>query len=145
MNTAYESDRGESQRRRGHAIAAAPAKLSKAQLQALSRLNPYLSTYHILLEWGGVVLAAMLCRHFWNPLLYAATVAFIGARQHALLILMHDGTHYRLFRRRSLNDWVTELFLAWPHLVAMRSYRQNHLAHHNYVNTEQHPDWRRKQ
>jgi fatty acid desaturase len=58
---------------------------------------------------------------------------------------MHDGTHYRLFRNRRINDWVTELLLAWPHLVAMRSYRQNHLAHHNYVNTEQDPDWRRKQ
>jgi len=140
MNRAYELD----QDQRAIPIAA-PAKLSKAQLQALSRLNPYLSAYHIVLEWGAVVLAAMLCQHFWNPLLYAATVIFIGARQHALLILMHDGTHYRLFRNRRINDWVTELLLAWPHLVAMRSYRQNHLAHHNYVNTEQDPDWLRKQ
>jgi len=34
--------------------------------------------------------------------------------------------------------------LAWPHLVTMRSYRDNHLAHHNYVNTEKDPDWMRK-
>src|SRR5260370_4547329 len=135
MNRAYELD----QDQRAIPIAA-PAKLSKAQLQALSRLNPYLSAYHIVLEWGAVVLAAMLCQHFWNPLLYAATVIFIGARQHALLILMHDGTHYRLFRSRRINDWVTELLLAWPHLVAMRSSRQDHLSPHHYLNTEPHPD-----
>jgi fatty acid desaturase len=118
--------------------------LSKDQLYALSRVNSFVSTCHILLEWTLVVLAAILCQHYWNPLLYVATVAFIGARQHALLILMHDGTHYRLFRNRYLNDWVSEMLLAWPHLVTMRSYRENHLAHHNYVNTAKDPDWLRK-
>jgi fatty acid desaturase len=124
--------------------AVTPVKLSKEQLSALSQVNPVVSSCHILLEWTAVVLSATLCQHFWNPLLYLGTAAFIGARQHALLILMHDGTHYRLFRNRRLNDWITELLLAWPHLVTMRSYRENHLAHHNYVNTEKDPDWRRK-
>jgi fatty acid desaturase len=123
---------------------ATPIKLSKAQLHSLSRVNPFISACHIAREWIGVLLAATLCQHFWHPLLYLAVVAFIGARQHGLLILMHDGTHYRLFRNRRLNDWLTELLLAWPHLATMRSYRENHLAHHNYVNTEKDPDWARK-
>ena len=124
---------------------ATPIKLNKEHLQALSQVNPGISTCHILLEWTAVVLAASLSQHFWNPLLYLVVVAFIGARQHAMLILMHDGTHYRLFRNRRLNDWITELLLAWPHLVTMRSYRENHLAHHNYVNTQKDPDWLRKE
>jgi fatty acid desaturase len=107
-------------------------------------VNPVISICHILGEWSAVVLAAILCQHYWNPLLYLITVAFIGARQHALLILMHDGTHYRLFRNRRINDWATELLLAWPHLATMRSYRENHLAHHSFVNTEKDPDWQRK-
>ena len=123
---------------------ATPIKLDKEQLYALSQVNPFVSTCHILLEWSAVLLAATLCQHFWNPMLYMATIAFIGARQHALLILMHDGTHYRLCRNRCINDWMTELLLAWPHLVTMRSYRENHLAHHYYVNTERDPDWLRK-
>jgi fatty acid desaturase len=123
---------------------ATPIKLSKDQLHALSEVNSFTSAAHILLEWTAVIVAATLCQHFWNPLLYLATVALIGARQHALLILMHDGTHYRLFRNRRINDWVTEVLLAWPHLVTMRSYRENHLAHHSYVNTDNDPDWLRK-
>jgi len=75
-----------------------PIKLAKEQLSKLSRINPYLSAYHIVLEWGAVVLAAMLCNHFWSVFLYLPAIAFIGARQHAMLILMHDGTHYRLSR-----------------------------------------------
>jgi fatty acid desaturase len=144
MDTTYESEQPEQDRDLNSLRAVTPIKLNKEQLSALSQVNPFTSACHILLEWTAIVLAATLCQHFWNPLLYVATVAFIGARQHALLILMHDGTHYRLFRNRRVNDWMTELLLAWPHLVTMRSYRENHLAHHNYVNTEKDPDWLRK-
>ncbi len=144
MNISSKLDQVAPEAERDFARAAAPIKLTKQQLHALSQVNPLISMYHILVEWSAVVLAVILCQHFWNPLLYAATVAFIGARQHALLILMHDGAHYRLFRNRRLNDGVSELLLAWPHLVAMRSYRQHHLAHHNYVNTAKDPDWLRK-
>lgn len=144
MNTASDPLPTEPSRQRDSLKVVTPIKLDKAQLSALSQVNPYLSSGHIALEWTAVVLAAALCQHFWNPLLYVLTVAFIGARQHALLILMHDGTHYRLFRNRSINDWITELLLAWPHLATMRSYRENHLAHHSYLNSDSDPDWLRK-
>jgi len=132
------------QRHREVRTVVAPVKLSTQQLRCLSQVNPLISAGHILLEWGAVFLAAALCQHWWNPLLYAGVVAFIGARQHAMLILMHDGAHHRLFRHRRLNDWVSELLLAWPHLGTMRAYRQHHRAHHSYVNSEKDPDWQRK-
>jgi fatty acid desaturase len=144
MNTKYDSTQPEQERDRSSIRFVAPVKLEKEQLRALSQVNPIISICHILFEWSAILLAAVLCQHFWNPLLYLVTVALIGARQHALLILMHDGTHYRLFRNHRVNDWITELLLAWPHLVTMRAYRENHLAHHNYVNTEKDPDWVRK-
>ena len=122
-----------------------PVKLSKEELLRLSRLNPFVSTYHIVLEWTLIIATVMLCQRFWNPALYVAVIVLIGARQHALLILMHDGTHFRLFRNRYLNDWIAELLLAWPHLVTMRTYRYHHLAHHNYTNSQNDPDWTRKQ
>lgn len=121
-----------------------PARITKQQLRELSRVSGLRSALHIAGEWGLIAAAMCLCQAMWNPILYALTVAFIGARQHALLVLMHDGTHYRLFRNRRLNDWAAELLLAWPHLVTMRSYRQNHFPHHRYLNTDLDPDWLRK-
>jgi len=121
-----------------------PLKLPKLLLQNLSRLNLLISIYHIVQDWTSIVLAAALCQHLWNPLLYVAAVAFIGGRQHALLILMHEGAHHRLFRGRRLNDWTAELLLAWPHFATMRAYREHHLAHHGFLNTDRDPDWRRK-
>ena len=58
----------------------------------------HLSWLHIVAEWGMILSTIYVCQMLWSPLLYLLAVAFLGARQHALLILMHDGVHYRLFR-----------------------------------------------
>jgi fatty acid desaturase len=122
-----------------------PVKLTREELRDLSSLSPLRSTFHILAEWTLIVTAISLCQQHFNLLVYMLTVAFIGARQHALLILMHDGVHYRLFRGRRLNDWTAEIVLAWPNLISARAYRRNHFAHHRYLNTGQDPDWARRQ
>lgn len=119
-------------------------RISKEQLLELSAVSPVISSLNIAAEWLLIALAISLCRYFWNPILYVVTIAFIGARQHALLILMHDGAHYRLFRNRRINDLISELLLAWPNFVTMRSYRQHHFLHHRYLNTVRDPDWTRK-
>ena len=124
---------------------AIPIKLTKEELRELSDLSPIRSIFHIVGEWMLILGAVYLCQRFFNPVLYLLTVAFIGARQHALLILMHDGVHYRLFRDRRLNDWTAEIILGWPNLISARAYRRNHFAHHRYLNTSEDPDWARRQ
>jgi fatty acid desaturase len=120
--------------------------INKTLMKELVKVNPWLSSFHIALEWSAIIAAAVLCWYYWHPLLYVVTVAFIGARQHALVIMMHDGSHYRLYRNRELNDWVSQLFLAWPFLIAdMLSYRNTHHAHHRFTNRQGDPDWKRKQ
>jgi fatty acid desaturase len=121
-----------------------PVRIKKEELSELSRLNQFISSFYIVAEWASIIIAVIICDRFRNPLLYVVTVVFIGARQHALLILMHDGAHYRLFRNRILNDWVSEILLSWPMLVTMRSYRRHHFAHHRYMNSDRDPDWVRK-
>ena len=112
-----------------------PVKLSKEELRELSTVNPILACIHIGAEWGLIVATIYICQRFWHPMLYVFAVAFIASRQHALLVLMHDGVHYRLLRNRRLNDWMSEVILAWPHFVSARQYRKNHFAHHRYLNT----------
>jgi fatty acid desaturase len=117
-----------------------PVKLTKEELTRLSVVNPWIASLHIGLEWGLIAATIFLCQHYWHPMLYVFAVAFIGSRQHALLVLMHDGVHYRLLRNRRLNDWTSEVILAWPHLVTARQYRKNHFGHHRYLNSPQDPD-----
>jgi fatty acid desaturase len=123
-----------------------PRILDIALVRQFSRLQQWRSTLHVFVEWALVFAAIWVGRTFWHPLLYPVLVMFIAARQHAMLVMMHDGSHYRLFRNRGLNECVGELLLAWPFLVVtMRGYRANHFPHHRHVNTDRDPDWARKQ
>ena len=126
--------------RPGDAGASVPVKLTKEELTRLSAVNPWMASFHIGLELALIAATIFLCQRYWHPMLYIFAVAFIGSRQHALLVLMHDGVHYRLLRNRRLNDWVSEVILAWPHLVTARQYRKNHFGHHKYLNTPEDPD-----
>jgi fatty acid desaturase len=121
-----------------------PVKLTKEELTDLSTVKPWLACMHVGAEWALIAATIYLCQRYWHPMLYVLAVAFIGSRQHALLVLMHDGVHYRLLRNRRLNDWMSEVILAWPHLVTARQYRKNHFAHHKFLNTAQDPDLKRR-
>jgi len=121
-----------------------PVAIGKSELRDLSMVNSWRGAFHIAVEWTLIVGAIFLCQRFWNPLLYIAAVMWIGSRQHALMVLMHDGVHYRLFRNRFLNEWLSEISLAWPVLISARAYRRNHFAHHRHLNTERDPDWVRR-
>jgi fatty acid desaturase len=145
MNIDLASERLAASRRSDDFADNIPIKLTREELHELSALSPLRSTFHIVAEWTLILTAVCFCQRFFNPVVYLLTVAFIGARQHALLILMHDGVHYRLFRDRRVNDWTSEIILAWPNLISARAYRKNHFAHHRYLNTGQDPDWTRHQ
>jgi len=120
------------------------AVLTKRELLELSQISTVRSTLHIIVEWSLILIAVSACQRYWEPWLYLATIFVIATRQHSLMIMLHEGTHYRLCRNRKLNDWVSELVLAWPVLISARSYRANHFAHHRYLNTDRDPDWVRR-
>ena len=119
-------------------------RISKEQLKQLSEVSSFWPTVHIALEYGLMFGMAWLCNAYFNPLLYIITVIVIGSRLHGLGVLLHDCAHYRLFKNRKLNDIVGEVLLAWPLLITMYGYRRNHFNHHRYLNTEQDPDYVRK-
>lgn len=79
---------------------------------------------------------------FWW--LWPIAIVLIAARQHALLVLMHEGAHRSISRNRALNDLLSDLLCGAPLLVSTRSYREAHLAHHQHLNSEADPDWCRK-
>ncbi len=89
----------------------------------------------LLFNWGVITVAIgliFLCHH--HPLVILPALFIVGARQHALLILMHEASHYNLAPTKKLNNWLSDLFCAWPHLVTTASYRLDHLQHHRMTN-----------
>lgn len=119
--------------------------LDPATVKSLSKIKPWRGIVQVALEWLGIAAAIILCQTYWHPLLYIATVIWIGARQGALAVMLHEATHYRLLPNRKWNDWAGEILTAWPVLLTVDGYRQNHWAHHRHVNKPGDPDWQRKQ
>lgn len=122
-----------------------PWDIDRDEIRRLSVLSPGRGALHVAFEWALVFVTIAVAQKLRSPFAYVLAVMMIGARQHAMLILMHEGVHYRLFKNKHLNELVGDVLLAWPCLVSMRSFSRNHLAHHRYLNTVDDPDVVRKQ
>ena len=119
---------------------ATPNFLSAQELRQWSTLNDART-------WSGVVGdmtiigAAIAVYELWTPgYFYPLLVMIIGARQHGLLILMHDAVHRRLLANRRSNELLGYV-LGWLCLLRFENYRCMHLAHHRHLNTDRDPDW----
>ena len=54
---------------------------------------------------------------------------------------MHDATHYRFLKNRKWNDLISNITTMYPLFSSIEKYRENHLRHHQHLNTEDDPDW----
>jgi fatty acid desaturase len=112
-----------------------PDRLPAETIRELSVLRPHKAILAILIEWLGIAGAIVLCEAIWSPFLYVLVVVWIGARQHALTVLGHDASHFRLLPGRHWNDWVGNVMAFWPTFVAVENYRQFHGEHHRFTGT----------
>lgn len=115
--------------------------LNASALKPLFKIKSRQHATSMLVDWGLIFLAIYAYFQFPTPWMYFISVLVIGARMHALAILMHDATHYRFLKNRMLNDLFSNLFIMYPIFSSIEIYRKNHLAHHQNLNTEEDPDW----
>jgi fatty acid desaturase len=111
-----------------------PERLPAATIKELSVLEPARAIAATAQEWSVIFTAIVLCSVFWNPVLYLAAIIVIGSRQHALLILGHDASHYRFLPTRWQNDLFANTFLMWPTFASVEGFRKFHSTHHQYTN-----------
>lgn len=125
----------------------------KQRLQELRRTDNWTNWYYLLRTWlylTAVMVAAIWFFEkraewgwswWWNVPVAAVAIVLVGAGQHQLTGLAHEGSHYILFRSRYLNDWVSDLLCMFPIFASLYHYRLQHLAHHQFVNDpERDPD-----
>jgi fatty acid desaturase len=70
----------------------------------------------------------------WNIPVFLLAIVLVGAGQHQLSGLAHEGVHHILFRNRWLNELCSDLFCMFPLFSSTYHYRLQHLAHHQFVN-----------
>jgi fatty acid desaturase len=118
----------------------------KAALQRLRRTDNLTNWWYILRTY--LYLAVVIASAVWVFELARAdtihwvwtiptallAVVLVGAGQHQLSGLAHEGVHHILFRHRLLNDLASDLLTMFPLFSAIHLYRLQHLAHHQFVN-----------
>ncbi len=111
-------------------------------VRAFSQVNNWKAAAAIARQWAiiAATIAATIYLHHWAA--YAVAVFIIASRQHTLVVIMHDATHYRLFTNRTANDLISDLFCAFPQGISTLGYRLEHLPHHGGLNTEDDPYYR---
>ena len=116
-------------------------QIDKKRLRPLFEINPIKLSLSILLDWFIIFFAATIVVLFPHPIIYFLSILIIGARMHALAVLMHEVTHYRFLKNRKLGDSIANFFICYPIFITVQDYRKNHLSHHWHLNSEEDPDW----
>jgi fatty acid desaturase len=111
-----------------------PERLPATIVKELSLLEPSRALAATAGEWLSIAAGIALCTLFWHPVLYVIAIVFIGARQHALIIMGHDASHYRYLPKRWQNELFANLFLMWPVFASVEGFRKFHSTHHQYTN-----------
>jgi fatty acid desaturase len=123
----------------GAGNASARRILSAAELAPLTELSDARSLAAITQTALVVALAVAFGVWAWPSPWVALAVVVVGVEQHALFILAHDAAHYRLLRRRMLNDAVGRA-IGMATGISMCTYRVIHRLHHNHLYGDEDPD-----
>ncbi|MGW4331015.1 fatty acid desaturase family protein [Nocardia sp. NPDC004573] len=110
-----------------------PPSLVKRAVRETSRLDNAHNMLYIAADWGLWISSAYIGVMSDNFFIYVIAVIVIGSRMRALGNLLHEASHHKLFRSRSMNDTVGALLWAWPVAVGYRRYVEQHRLHHVYL------------
>ena len=99
----------------------------------------------VAFEWATIALTLLLARRIDHLIAYLLGAIFIGTRQHALVVLAHEGAHRLVSRKAWLNVWPANLFCFWPFFVDLSTYANFHLTHHRNLNTADDPEMKTAQ
>lgn len=84
--------------------------------------------------WSYFAVSAAGLSWWWNIPLSIVAILVIGASQHQLGGIIHEGTHYMLFADRKLNELASDWLAAFPIYTSTYAFRLHHLSHHQFVN-----------
>lgn len=107
--------------------------IDPTELQSLYQRQPGRYVRDGVAIW--IVILGALAAAILSGSIVVSVVAFavIAGRQLALNNMVHEASHYLLSRDKDLNDWISDIFFAAPHLISTQGYRIKHLPHHSHL------------
>src|SRR5262245_29668125 len=102
----------------------------------LTKINNGRAIWAITRQWVIIICFGSVAVLSDNVFLYVVAMCVIATRQHALAVLFHDASHFRLLSNRTANDLIANILCALPSGIVVARYRAEHLRHHRAPNTE---------
>ncbi|MGB1318084.1 MAG: fatty acid desaturase family protein, partial [Flavobacteriales bacterium] len=114
--------------------------LTKEEIKELLVKSDVKAAWELIYTWLWIT-ASMALVYFWtNPLSIILALIVIGGKQLACAIIMHDTSHYALFRTKRANQLLGNIFGGYPLFVDLTRYRPYHLSHHSHTGQDNDPD-----
>ena len=121
-------------------------RFGRDEISALRQLDNTTNIRFIVGTWAVIALAvtaAVWCytafnagaiSFWWTVPVTIAAALVIGAAQHQLGGIIHEGTHFLLFKDRQLNEHISDWTAGFALYTSTHSFRLHHFAHHQFVN-----------
>jgi fatty acid desaturase len=119
-------------------------RIDKKIIQALSKRSVFPWLWDAFMDWAVIIGSTLFVYWIPNPLCFFLALFIIGNRQHALVILGHDGTHCTLSLNKKFNDTITNFLCFWPLGLTVSGYRALHWQHHRHTGTDKDPEVKHK-
>ncbi len=134
------------------AVTAAPVRadstsgVSLRTIQELKERDNVTNVFYIARIWTIIAATAVATIWAWQAYfagtlawgwlipISAVAIAIMGASQHNLGAVIHEGTHYLLFKDKKLNELASDWLAGFPIYTSTHAYRLHHFAHHQFVN-----------
>ncbi len=132
VNTSGHS--GGRRRARGEAIQALKARDNVTNFLYIGQVYLIVAATVVATIWSYGLVADAGLGWWWNIPATFVAVLIIGASQHQLGGIVHEGTHYILFADRRMNELASDWLGAFPIYTSTYAFRLHHLSHHQFVN-----------
>ena len=114
--------------------------LDSSQIKYLRTKSSFMGTFLVAHAWLVIFSLLFVYTLFPSFIFYLVIITFIAGRQLGLAILMHEGAHGLIANNVKFNNYISQLFCAFPMAVDTYDYRHYHLKHHRHTQTEDDPD-----
>ena len=109
-------------------------------VRQLTEVNGWWTSVVIATQWSSIIGSLVVAAYYPYWWVFVICGVVIATRMQALGVLLHDATHYLLYKNRVVNDVVSDLTLAFPLGMSTTLYRRTHFRHHRFTNSEQDQD-----
>jgi fatty acid desaturase len=116
-------------------------KLNPKDIREFAEKSDLKGAWLLGFNWFLIACAFALPSLWLNPITIIVSMIILANRQLGLAILMHECSHYSLFKTHKLNQVLGKIFCGAPVLANLDGYRTYHLKHHKDAGTTDDPDY----